>query len=717
VIGGGPAGLYAALLLKGRDPGRTVRVVERNPPGTTYGWGIVFSDQALERLQAADLESHRAIVASFAPWNAIEIVLDGAERVRARGHGFAGLSRQRLLDILLGRCQEVGVEVCHGEIAAGADELARHDLVVAADGVRSGTRSTLAEHLEPSFDERPAKFAWYGTTLRPDAFTYCLRRTPGGLVQGTVYPYDRDRSTFVAECSNETWRDLGLAGMTDGERLRTCEELFADLLAGHRLESDRTRWRSFLTIRNRRWHHGNVVLLGDAAHTAHFSIGSGTKLAMEDAIALAEALDRQPTLEAALDWYERLRRPVVEAYQAAAWESLRFFERLERYADLDPPQFMFNYLTRSGRITYDEVRVRDSRFADHVDRWFAARERALEVELRLAPPPVFNPLRVRAVTIPNRAVTEHVGGDPAAGGRPGPEHAGELAELAASGAGLVLTGIVAVSPEGRITPDDPGLYDEDQFRAWIQVVRTARERGTARLGLRLGHAGARGSTRPRRHGLDRALRDGGWELMAATAMAYARGGRRPRAMDRRDMDAVREAFACAACRAGEAGFDLLELHLGHGYLLGGFLSPLTNRRDDEYGGDVEGRLRFPLEVVAAARATWPRERPLAVAFSATDYAPGGLSEAEAVRVASRLREAGADVVDVVGGQTVSDARPPSYAGQFLAGLSELLRWAAGVRTITRGGLVGSDDMNTILAAGRADLCVMEPWAMAESGRR
>lgn len=718
MAGAGPAGLYAALLLKKADPGRSIRVLERNPPNSTYGWGVVFSQQTLESLREADRDSYEMIAGSFARWDAIDIHLDRARVMRAHGHRFAGLSRHGLLSILQGRCLELGVELRFDQALEGPPAPAEYDLVIAADGLRSELRTAYADRFGPSFDERTARFVWYGTTLRPDAFTYVVRSTPHGLVQATFYPYLDDRSTFIVECSAATWQGLGFDRMTEAGSLRSCERLFADVLAGHRLMSNRSRWSRFVTVRNRRWHHGNLVLLGDAAHTVHFSIGSGTKVAMEDAIALSRALDERPDLESALTWYEQARLPVVDVFQEAAYESLRWFEHLDRYVSKEPHQFVFNFLIRSGRITYDEVRARDPRFADSVDRWFSGAARGLPAETSpvVAPPPLFNPLTVRGLTIPNRAVALDVGDAPAADGAPGAGHASALTGLARSGAGLVMTGIVAVCPEGRITPLDAGLYSRAQRDAWQEVVRVVRASAPARLGIRLGHAGARGSTVPRRRGLDRPLREGGWELVAASPLPYAASGQRPREMTRRDMDAVLDAFARSAEAAAEAGFDLLELHLGHGFLLAGFVSPLTNQREDEYGGAIDGRLRFPLEVVTAVRRSWPPDRPLAVAYSASDWAAGGLTEEEAIQVAIALREAGADLVDVLAGQTVRRSRPRSFRGHFLARLSEVVRSAGRVPTIARGGLAGSDDMNTVLAAGQADLCVMEPWALADSGR-
>jgi anthraniloyl-CoA monooxygenase len=711
VVGGGPAGLYAALLLRQARPDADVCVLERNPQGATYGWGVVFSEQTLGALQEADPLSYRRIVDAFVRWDALEVHV-GGQRVRAYGHGFAGMSRKLLLDLLHERCRDLGVKMRFENEVGDVRVFAAYDLVIAADGVNSATRAAFEEHFGPSFDTRTAKYVWYGTTRRPDVFTYAVTRTEWGIFQGTMYPFAEALSTFIVECPREAWEAAGLDRASEQEALEFSQQLFADLLEGHPLLSNRSLWLSFTTVRNRTWHRGHVVLLGDAAHTAHFTIGSGTKLAMEDAIALVEALEVHDDLDRALAYYEQGREPIVEATQDAAFESLQWFEHLDRYVDLPPRQFMFNFLTRSGRVSYDNVRVRDHRFADDFDRWYAQDARRVRAPVLLAPAPLFTPARVGELVLRGRAALA-VGNDLGArDGVPGEAHRAALCHRAQGGAALVLSDLVAVAPEGRVTPLDAGLWSDEQAEAWRAIVDEAHALSESAIGVRLSHAGRRGATAPRFAGVDRPLRSGGWPLLSASELPYASGSDVPRAMTREDMDAVRDAFAAAAARAAGAGFDLLELHIGHGYLLGSFLSPLSNRRDDDYGGDVGARLRFGLEVFGAVREAWPAQRPLAVCLNGSDFHRGGIEPAEVIASARALREAGCDLVHVVGGQTTPDARP-SYGRYFLASHSERIRNEAGVPTLVGGRITSTDEVNTVLAGGRADLCLVDLPGLAE----
>jgi anthraniloyl-CoA monooxygenase len=715
VLGAGPAGLYAALLLRQARPEAEVTVLERNPEGATYGWGVVFSEQTLGALEEADPISYRRIVDQFVRWDALDVHFRG-ERLRAYGHGFAGMSRKVLLDILRRRAGELGVECRFGAEVADLSLFAEYDLVIAADGVNSITRTGFEEHFQPSYDTRTAKYVWYGTTRRPDVFTYIVQTTEWGTFQGTMYPFADALSTFIVECSRETWERAGLDGASEEESLEFSQGLFSEFLDGHPLLSNRSLWLSFTTVKNRTWHRDHVVLLGDAAHTAHFTIGSGTKLAMEDAIALVDALGRHERLADALAYYEQGREPVVEATQEAAFESLSWFEHLDRYLDLAPRQFMFNFLTRSGRVSYDNVRVRDRRFADDFDRWYAQDALGAPEPVLIAPSPLFTAARIAGVTLRDRAVLA-LGNDlGAAAGVPGEAHRAALLHRARGGAGLVLSDVVAVAPEGRVTPLDAGLWDDDQARAWEELVGAAHEGSDARIGVRLGHAGRRGATEPRAAGVDRPLRRGAWSLLSASALPYRAGGPVPRAMDRDDMDAVREQFAAAARRASSAGFDLLELHMGHGYLLGSFISPLANHREDQYGGDLEARMRFPLEVLDAVRAVWPPERPLAVCLNATDCAKGGVGGADVLAAARALADRGCDLIHVAAGQTTADSRP-SYGRYFLAAHSERIRNEAGIPTLVGGRITSNDDVNTVLAGGRADLCVVDLPGLAEYDAR
>lgn len=720
VVGGGPGGLYLAALMKRADPAHRIRVIERNPPDATFGWGVVFSEETLGELREADPTSYEAITDAFARWGAIDIHYQG-ETVRSVGHTFSGIARVRLLGILQDRCRELGVEMEFERELSETDleELATtHDLLVAADGVNSTVRRMYEADFGTSLDPRGTKFVWFGTDFAFKAFTFVFRENRDGLFQVHAYPFDATTSTFIVECPEDVWRRAGLDRATEEESIAYCEKLFAEDLRGHSLLSNRSLWFSFLTVKNESWHRGNVVLLGDAAHTAHFTIGSGTKLAMEDAISLAGALERHGgdpgRLEAALTHYELERQPMVERFQEAARESQAYFESVSRYAGFEPIQFAFNLLTRSGRIGHTNLSLRDPRFVARLDAWFGERAAATSLDqtsggaVRIAPPPMFAPIRLGGLLVANRAVVATPAEDAAADGTPSERHGEQMREAIATGAGLIVTEPLAVTPEGRITPGSAGLYTLDHARTWERLLeRVRREAGSgARIAARIGHAGRRGSTRPRREGADRPLRAGNWPLISASAIPFAPWSRYPREMLREDMDRVREAFARSARWAVEAGFDLVELDMAHGYLLASFLSPLPNERRDEYGGELSARMRFPLEVLDAVRAELPRDRPLAVRMTATDWARGGLTVDDAVQIARALAEHACDLVHVTAGGTVPEARP-EYRRFYLVPASDRIRNEAGIPTLVGGHLTTADEVNTILAAGRADLCLVD----------
>ena len=678
VLGAGPGGLYFAALLKKADPAHEVTVLERNAPDSTFGWGVVFSEETLGALRDADQATYLEITDTFARWDAIDIRYRD-RLLRSRGHAFSAIARTQLLAILQRRCHALGVDLrFHTEVTDPAELDA--DLVVAADGVNSLLRRR--GDFGSSVTPQGCKYIWFGTDLVLDAFTFLFRETEFGLFQVHAYPFDENASTFIVECPEPVWRRAGLDEASERDSIEFCSTLFAEDLRGHRLLSNKSSWLSFQRVRNRQWHDGRTVLLGDAAHTAHFTIGSGTKLAMEDAIALAGALTTRDTVEAALTDYELERQPVVERFQEAAAESARYFEHVGDHAGLEPAQFAFNLLTRSGRISHANLSVRDAEFVRSLDSWFAtggARTTAI------APPPMFAPLRLGDAVLRNRVVV--------VADRDG------VAEAAASGAGLVLTELVAVEPRGRVTSSTP-LLDDD----WADAVRLCHNEGAA-LGLRLGHAGRRGSTRAS-GSRDVALPSGrGWPTVAASALPYAPLAPVPAELDRAGLERIAEAFTVAAGRAADAGADLLELDLAHGYLLAGFLSPLTNRRTDGYGGDLAARLRFPLEVLAGVRAVWPAERVLSVRLTVTDWARRGHTVAEGIAVAKAVAEAGAQLVHVQAGQTVADDRP-EYRRGYLTALADRVRGEAGVPTMVGGYLTTHDEVNTIVAAGRADLCVL-----------
>jgi anthraniloyl-CoA monooxygenase len=709
VVGGGPAGLYFALQMKHADPAHHVTVIERNPLEATFGFGVVFSDATQDNLAEADRETYDEMVRQFHHWDDIDVHFNGTV-VTSTGHGFSGLSRRVLLAILrrraeaLGVCLDVGTEVADVGAFLGAD------LVVAADGFSSVVRGQFADHFKPMLDWRPNRYVWLGTTRPFSAFTFYFKRDPHGLWRVHAYQYEPGSSTFIVEATEATWRAAGMDRADEDATLAFCEALFREELEGHRLLKNRSLWRNFGTVRNDRWYHRNVVLLGDAAHTAHFSVGSGTKLAMEDAVALARALARGPAgdIPAALAAYEAERRPAVESLQRAAQVSLQWFEDTERYMDLVPVQFAFNLLTRSLRITHDNLQLRDPKFVGEVDRWFAAwttEQSGVAVPTSPAPPPLFTPFRLRDLLLVNRVVVSPMCQYCAVEGTPNDWHLVHLGTRALGGAGLVFTEMTDVSREGRISPGCTGMYKPEHVPAWKRIVDFVHAHSQAKIGLQLGHAGRKGSTRLAWDGMDEPLPEGNWEIIAASPIPYFPHSQLPRAMERQDMDVVRHDFVRAARMAEQSGFDILEIHFAHGYLLASFISPLTNHRTDEYGGPLANRMRFPLEVLDAVRAVWPEHKPISVRISAVDWAPGGTEPADAVEVGRLLKAHGCDIVDVSAGQTVPDAKPV-YGRQFQTPFADRVRHEAGIPTMAVGNISSYTDVNTILAAGRADLCVL-----------
>jgi anthraniloyl-CoA monooxygenase len=688
IIGAGPAGLYLGILLKKADPGHEIEIVERNAPDATFGWGVVFSGETLGALRDADLPTYIEITDTFARWDTVDIRYRG-RLLRSRGHAFSGIARRQLLAILQRRCQELGVKLEFG-VEIDDPESVSGDLVVAADGVNSLFRRHHADTFGSTVQPQGCKYVWFGTDLVLDAFRFIFTETEYGLFQVHSYPFDEGTSTFIVECAEPVWRRAGLDQMSEQENLEFCQHLFAEDLGDHRLLSNKSIWLDFLRVSNRTWHHGNVVLLGDAAHTAHFSIGSGTKLAMEDAIALANACVRHTDVPKALVDYELERQPAVERVQRAADDSAGHFARVVHSTHMAPRQFAANLLTRSGRISHAGLAVRDPEFTRALDAWFA-RDSGASPTAQFAPPPLFAPLQLGSTTIGNRVVVA---------GR-----ATDLAAAARTGAGLVTTGMVAVSPDGRISPDSPVLTDESVVAQWRPAVAGAREAGSLAM-IRVGHAGRRGATEPRHRGVDLPLRAGGWPLISASALPYGPYAPVPAPMDVDDFSRVRDAFASAAARAAEAGFDALELDAAHGYLLASFLSLLANRRDDEYGGSLENRLRFPLEVLAAVRERWPEDKLLAVRLSATDWVRGGMSADDGIEVARAMGAGGAQLVHVEAGQTIAGG-VPEYRRGYLTTLSDRVRNEARVPTLVGGYLTTLDEVNTAVVTGRADLCLLD----------
>jgi anthraniloyl-CoA monooxygenase len=711
-LGGGPAGLYFAISMKLRDAGHQVTVYERNRPGDTFGWGVVFSDQTIENLTRNDPKSARQIADGFAHWDDIDVFYRG-EKITSSGHGFSGIGRKKMLNILQDRARELGVElVFETEIGTDLGRFADCDLIVAADGANSRIREARREVFGVDVDVRSNKYVWLGTRKAFDAFTFAFEETDHGWIWAHAYRFEDGASTFIMECSEATWRGLGFDRMDQDEMCRTGERIFARWLDGHALETNAkhlrgSAWLNFPRVLCKTWRDGKVVLLGDAAHTAHFSIGSGTKLALEDAIKLAAGLHSGRPLDQALDDYQAEREVEVLKLQSAARNSTEWFEHLDRYTSLEPMQFAYSLMTRSQRVSHENLRLRDRSFLQDVERWFA--ERATGTTVNDPPPPMFTPLRLRDLEIPGRVVVSPMCMYSATDGLVGDFHLVHLGSRAMGGAGLVFTEMTDVSADGRITPGCAGMYAPEHMAAWKRVVDFVHANSPAKIALQLAHAGRKGSTkRP----WDWAFEDepltaeeGAWDLIAPSPIAWSPQNPVPREMTRDDMDRVKADFVRATEMAEQAGFDMVELHCAHGYLLSSFLTPVSNRRTDAYGGSVENRLRYPLEVFRAMRAVWPEHKPMSVRLSATDWVEEGLTPEDSVTIARAFADAGADLIDVSAGSTTPDARPV-YGRMFQTPYCDRIRNEAGVVTMAVGNIFEPDHVNSILAAGRADLCAM-----------
>ena len=702
IVGGGPAGLYFAILTKTAQPEAQITVYERNRADDTFGFGVVFSDQTLDIFRSYDTESHQAILDNFAYWDDIAIYFKG-EAIRVGGNGFCGCSRQTLLRLLQARAAELGVGL---EFEADIDDMSRFegsDLIVAADGINSKIRSDHEDHFQPSVDLRPNKFAWMGSTRPLDAFSFFFKETEFGIFIAHAYQYEAGRSTWVIETDPETFDRAGLAALDEEASARFIEGVFAEALDGHSLITNRSMWRNFPMIRNKRWVKDNIVLLGDAKSTAHFSIGAGTKLAMEDSIALFEAFKAEKDVATALALFERSRREDVEKTQHAADVSLVWFEHLARFWTYDPVKFSFGLMTRSKAITYDNLALRAPEFVDRVTEHFAREQQARGLPI-VSPqtPPMFQPYRLRDMTVVNRMVLSPMCMYSAKDGVPNDWHLAHLGARAVGGAGLIFTEMTNVSADARITPGCTGIYTDEQVAAWNRITAFVHANSAAKICIQLGHAGRKGATKLMWEGMDEPLEDGGWPLIGPSPTSYLPDGELPREMTRADMVKVRNDFVVATLRAEEADFDMVELHAGHGYLLSTFISPLTNLRTDEYGGSLENRLRFPLEVFAAMREVWPPHKPMSVRISASDWKEGGLSPEESVEVGRAFSRAGCDLIDVSTGQTVADAKP-IYGRMFQTPHSDRIRNEGHLSTMCVGGISNADQVNTILAAGRADL--------------
>ena len=737
-IGGGPAGLYFALLMKKQDPNHEVTVVERNKPYDTFGWGVVFSDATMDNMREWDPETADEIQAAFNHWDDIELLFKGRV-IRSGGHGFVGIGRKKLLNILQARCEQLGVKLVFETDANSDADYPDADLIIASDGVNSRIRTLHQDVFKPDIVVRPNRFIWLGTNKVYDAFTFDFQRTEHGWFQAHIYKFDDRTSTFIVECPESVWKAHGLDTADQDQSIAFCEKLFAGNLQGEKLMTNArhlrgSAWINFNRVVCDHWwlknaNGSHVVLMGDAVHTAHFAIGSGTKLAIEDAIELTRQFkrigDSPDRIGEVLEAYQELRRVETLRIQNAAWNAMEWFEVCgERYCDqLEPEQFMYSMLTRSQRISHENLRLRDADWLVGYERWFADRAGVDVPAGQPVPPPMFTPWTVRGVTLKNRIVCSPMAQYSAVDGVAGDYHLVHLGARAMGGAGLVMAEMTCVSPEGRITPGCPGLYQPAHTTAWKRIADWIHANTDAKFGIQIGHSGPKGSTRLAWDGIDQPLDSGAWPVMAASPQQYLEGvSPMARAMTRADMDQVRDQFVSATRGAAEAGADWLELHCAHGYLLSTFLSPLTNQREDDHGGSLANRLRYPLEVFTAVREAWPEDRPMSVRISANDWVDGGITPADAVEIAAAFKAAGADMIDVSSGQ-VSKKEQPIYGRRFQTPFADRIRQEAGIPTIAVGAISEADHANSILAAGRADLCaVARPhlanpaWTLTEAAK-
>lgn len=747
-IGGGPAGLYFALLMKKQNPLHDITVVERNRPYDTFGWGVVFSDQTLGNLQAADEKTATQILDAFSHWDDIEVNVRGRS-IRSSGHGFCGIGRKRLLNILQQRCEELGVKLVFETDVQSDTDYPDADLIIASDGLNSRIRTKYAQSYQPDIDVRDCRFVWLGTHKLFEPFTFAFEETEWGWFQAHAYRFDAETSTFIVETPEAVWQKAGIGQMEKEESIEFCEKLFAKYLDGNKLMSNAThlrgsaQWIKFPRVVCRSWVHHNgrapVVLMGDAAHTAHFSIGSGTKLAFEDAIELTRCIgaaglgaagsgaagvgETADDLMAALQRYEAERSVAVLRIQNAARNSTEWFESVDRYIHLPPEQFAYSLLTRSQRISHENLRLRDKNYIEHFESWFARRAGVDATPGQQSVPPMFTPYTVRGVTLKNRVLVSPMAQYSCDDGLPAEYHLVHLGARAMGGAAMVMAEMTCVSPDARITPGCPGLWNTQQRDAWKKIVDYVHTHSDAKIALQIGHAGAKGATKLAWEGIDLPLEEGGWELVSASPQQYLDGvSQWSRAMTRADMNRVLDDFVQSAKWAAEAGFDWLELHCAHGYLLSSFISPLTNQRQDEYGGSLQNRLRYPLEVFRAIREVWPEDKPISVRISAHDWVDGGITPDDAVEIARAFKAAGADMIDCSSGQVSKDEQPV-YGRMFQTPFADRVRNEAGIPTIAVGAISEADHVNSIIAAGRADLCaVARPhlanpaWTLMEAAK-